>query len=56
MKKVTCSSSHFICRRCQGGGREEPVEVLRDEIDTVICFCFLGDILNAGGECQTVVT
>ena len=38
MKKVTCSSARdFVSRRCTdvGNGTEEPVEVLRDEVETV---------------------
>ena len=44
MKKVTCSSArHFVCRRCTDveGGTEKPVEVLRDEVETVKRFCYL---------------
>ena len=59
MKKVTCSSArHFVCTRCTdvGDGTEEPVEVLRDKVDSVKGFCQLGDRLNASGGCKTAVT
>ena len=59
MKKVTCSSAkHFVCRRCTdvGDGTEEPVEVSCDEVETVKGFCYLGDRLNASGECETAAT
>ena len=41
MKKVTCSSAcHFVYRRCKnlGEGKEEPVEVICKEIETVKVF------------------
>ena len=59
MKKVTCSSArHFVCRRCRDvpDDTEEPVEVLRNEVETVKGFCYLGDRLNASGGCETAVT
>ena len=59
MKKVTCSSARdFVCRRCTdvGDGTEEPVEVLCDEVETVKGFCYLRDMLNASGGCETAVT
>ena len=59
MKKETCSSTrHFVCRRCTdvGDATEEPVEVLRDEVETVKGFCYLVDRLNASGGCETAVT
>ena len=59
MKKVTCGSArHFVCRRCAHveNGTKEPVEVLRDEVETVKEFCYLGDRLNASDGCETAVT
>ena len=59
MKKVTCSFARkFVCRRCTdvGNGTEEPVEVFCDEVETVKGFCYLGDKLNASGECEIAVT
>ena len=41
-KKVSSSfAQQFICRRCEDaeGGKEEPVEVLCDEVETVKGFC-----------------
>ena len=58
-KKVSCSfAQQLICRRCEdiGDGKEEPVEVLCDEVEIVKGFCYLGDRLNASGECETAVT
>ena len=58
-KKVSCSfAQQFICRRCEdiGDGKEEPVEVLCDEVETVKGFCYLTDRLIASGGCETVVT
>ena len=57
-KKVSSSfAQQFICRRCEdiGDGKEEPVEVLCDEVETVKGFCYLGDRLNASGACETAV-
>ena len=59
MKKVSCSfTQQFVCRKCEdiGDGKEEPVEVLCDEVETVKGFCYLGDRLNASGGCETAVT
>ena len=59
MIKVFCSfAQQFVCRRCEdiGDGKEEPVEVLCDEVETVKGFCHLGDRLNASGGCETAVT
>ena len=58
-KKASSSfAQQFICRRCEdiGDGKEEPVEVLCDEVETVKGFCNLGDRLNASGGCETTVT
>ena len=57
-KKVSSSfAQQFICRRCEDivDGKEEPVEVLCDEVKTVKGFCYLGDTLNASGGCETAV-
>ena len=58
-KKVSSSfAQQFICRRCKdiGDGKEEPVEMLCDEVETVKGFCYLRDRLNASGGCETSVT
>ena len=44
MKKVSCSfAQQFVCRRCEdiGDVKEEPVEVLCDEVETVKVFVIL---------------
>ena len=59
IRKVTCIyARQFVCRRCTdvGDGTEEPVEVLRNEVETVKGFCCFGDRLNASGGCETAVT
>ena len=51
MKKVSCSfTQHFVRRRCEdiGDGKEEPVEVLCDEVETVKGFCYLGESCYLG--------
>ena len=58
-KKVSFSfAQQFICRGCEdiGDGKEEPVEVLCDEVETVKGFCYLGDRLKASGGCELAVT
>ena len=58
-KKLSCCfAQQFICRRCEdiGDGKEEPVKVLCNEVETVKGFCYLGDRLNASGGCETAVT
>ena len=51
-------AQQFIRRRCEeiGADKEEPVEVLCDEVETVKGFCYLGHRLNASGGCETSVT
>ena len=59
MKKVSCSfAQQFVRRRCEdiGDGKEEPVEVLCDEVENVKGFRYLGERLNASGKCETAVT
>ena len=58
-KKVSTSfAQQFICRKCEdiGDDKEEPVEVLCDEVETVKGFCYLGERLNAGGGCEAAAT
>ena len=58
-KKVPCSfAQQFICRSCENirDGKEKPVEVLCDEVETVKGFCYVGDRLNASDGCETAVT
>ena len=42
---VVLCAQQFICTRCEdiGDGKEEPVEVLCDEVETVKDFCYLGN-------------
>ena len=49
----------FVCRRCKkqvNDGLVEPVEELCEEVETVRCFCFLGDRVNESGGCKAAVT
>ena len=52
----------YICPRCQGTARPidgRPInEVFVDEVkmDVVPSFCYLGDMLSAGGGCDLAVT
>ena len=59
MKKMACSSArHCVCRRCTDvrDSTEKPVEVICNEAETVKGFCYLRDMLNASGGCETAVT
>ena len=46
----------FVCGRCkkQADGIVEPVEELREEVETVRHFCYLGDKVNVSGGCKAV--
>ena len=37
-------------------GTMDSKEKLRDEVETVNGFCYLGDRLNANGDCEAAVT
>ena len=50
--KTFCLKKMRRCWRWHGN----TVEVLRDEVETVKGFCYLGDRLNASGGCETAVT
>ena len=56
LKKVTPSVARFLfCNKCEKvtiGVREVQQEVMCDEVETVKRFCYLGDRLNASGECD----
>ena len=47
-----------MCGRCKqvDNGLVEPVEELCEEVETVRGFCYLGDRVNASGDCKAVVT
>ena len=53
-----CILQQCIYIRCEdiGDGKEEPVEVFDDEVESVKGFYYLGDRLNASGGCETAVT
>ena len=44
----------FVCGRCKqvDDGLVEPVEELCEEVETVRGFCYLGDKVNASGDCE----
>ena len=48
----------FVCLRCKGimEGMINLIEQLCDEVETVNGFCYLGDRLNASGDCEAAVT
>ena len=59
IKGVTARlAMHFVCLKCKGimEGTVDLVEKLRDEVETVNEFCYLGDRLNASGGCEAAVT
>ena len=47
-----------MCGRCKqvGDGLVEQVEELCEEVETVRGFCYLGDRVNASGDCEAAVT
>ena len=59
LKKVTSSTARFfVCSKCDkvtNGAGEVQQEIMCDEVQTVKGFCYLGDRLNASGECETAV-
>ena len=60
LKKVTSSGARFfVCNKCDkgtDGAGEVQQEVMRDEVETVKGFSYLGDRLNASRRCETAVT
>ena len=38
------------------GGKQSEVQVGPDKLEVVASFCYLGDMLSAGGGCKLVVT
>ena len=60
LKKVTpCTARFFACNKCNkatNNAKEVQQEVMSDEVETVKGFCYLGDRLNASGECEATVT
>ena len=49
---------HFVCSKCNGimEGTVDSIEKLWDQVKTVNEFCYLGDKLNASGDCEAAVT
>ena len=49
---------YFVCSKCEGiiEGMVDSIEMLCDEVETVNGFCYLGDRLNASGDCEATVT
>ena len=58
LKKVTPSSARFlVCSKCEKATNGEvQQEVMCDVVETVKGFCYLGNKLNASGECEAAVT
>jgi len=59
MRKVTgCLARDFACTNCKDKGKEmkESVKLLRDGVEPVTEFSYLGDRLNATGGCEVAVT
>ena len=52
----------YRCARCMGNARpidgrpQSEVQVGPDKLEVVASFCYLGDILSAGGGCEMAVT
>ena len=59
VKRVTLRLGRdFVCGRCKKQADEfmDSVEELREEVETVRGFCYLGDRVNAGGGCEAALT
>ena len=52
----------YSCARCMGNARpidgrpQNEVQVGPDKLEVVASFCYLGDMLSAGGGCEIAVT
>ena len=52
----------YRCARCMGNARpidgrpQSEVQVGPDNLEVVASFCYLGDMLSAGGDCEITVT
>ena len=52
----------YRCARCMGNARpidgrpQNEVQVGPDKLEVVASFCYLGDMLSAGGGCEMAVT
>ena len=55
-------NSDYRCARCMGNARpidsrpQSEVQVGPDKLEVVASFCYLGDMLSAGGGCEIAVT
>ena len=55
-------NSDYRCARCMGNARpidgrpQSEVQVGPDKLEVVASFCYLGDMLSAGGGCEMAVT
>ena len=59
LKKVTPRCSKIVCGKCDkatNGVRQVQHEVMCDKVEIVKQFCYLGNRLNASGECEATVT
>ena len=55
IKRVTARLAlHFVCSKCKRmmEGTVDSTEKLCDEVETVNGFCYLGNRLNASGDCE----
>ena len=56
------SNHDYRCAWCMGNARpidrrpQNEVQVRPDKLEVVASFCYLGDMLSAGGGCEIVVT
>ena len=61
LKRLT-SNPEYRCARCMGNARpidgrpQNEVQVIPDKLEVVVFFCYLGDMLSAGGGCEITVT
>ena len=58
----TDTKADYRCTRCMGNARpidgrpQSEVQVGPDKLEVVASFCYLGDMLSAGGGCEMAVT
>ena len=57
-KELLLGWQRVVCLKCKGiiEGTVDLIEKLCDEVETVNGFCYLGDRLNASGDCEAAVT
>ena len=62
MQRATMTNPDYRCARCVGNARpidgrpQSEVQVGPDKLEVVASFCYLGDMLSAGGGCEITVT